>query len=238
MLYESVSSADYDTTAQSMLRFGNGNDDDVSTSYGGIAVDRIANAIVLFGAVNHAFQLNPPLNVTKFTTASVELSSISSSDSVSVCLHELISQVQHDNSTCVTLDEGVNEINLGGTMFDYKSAQANFISFVQTNSDPRAGESKISGISIRQLMIQSLLDDEGYCRDIHAYTTDDSSCICNDGYVSSNGGKEIGIYDTCVECEGSPVCVFDGGLCDSDRDCFQGRCVDGSCSSKVSVMMI
>lgn len=230
--------ADYVTSAKSMMPLVLTNDDDSTTSYGGIAVDGEKNEISLLGATRVSFQLDPPLNVTKFTNASVSLLSISSSESVSVCLHEFIAQVHHYNSTCVNLHEGVNEINLGGEMFDFKSVQARFISFVQTNLDPRAGETTVSGISVRQLNIESLLDDEGYCRDPNAYTTTASLCICKDGYVSSNGGKEIGIYDGCVECRGSPLCAFDHGRCDSDRDCFEGECVAGTCSSKVSMMTI
>ena len=59
-------------------------------------------------------------------------------------------------------------------------------------------------------------------------------CLCEVGYVASNGGKFLGEYDTCVKCLPELSCGFDGDSCTMDRECAMGTCSNGNCFAGVS----
>ena len=84
---------------------------------------------------------------------------------------------------------------------------------------------------------------ENGCEDINAITSSaggSTVCTCANGFVSSNGGKIQGQFDTCAACILSQYCRFDGEACSSDDECIANECEPdsdmGSCSSRVSTL--
>ena len=95
------------------------------------------------------------------------------------------------------------------------------------NGDSVEVVSFISNIQIFHGDSFDVVDDNGNCKDINADTItngDEISCMCRDGFLSSNGGKIQGDYDSCVPCILSPFCGFEGDSCETNGDCFWDLC--------------
>lgn len=231
-MHEHSSTLDYEVDASSepLVPY------DTDFTFGGVSINEPLREINLFGPSRATFALTPPLNVTKFTKFAVTMKSVSLPEMVRVCLLEDIQNFIKDSS-CINLKQGENMLAIGEDIFEHKISQVTHLIFEQLNSDPREGETNLKNIYVQQLAVPPLIDIDGNCRDENAIKSTNLTCVCNLGYVSSNGGTVLGELDTCVPCTRPYVCGFDADTCERDQDCLLGWCSGGSCLFSVSLFL-
>lgn len=173
------------------------------------------NSLKLFDNVISTYELSTMLNVTKYTTLQIVGASRQSIQS-DVCI--LPSQDSSIINTCPTLcfdlkfgTEEFLAIDLGKELIDRKIG-IKFIQFRQTNygrsSNERREFTLIKSLEFHQKTLDSLLIDNGLCRDanskpVRAVVRNNNipvTCECLDGFMSSNGGKFITEFDSCIKC--------------------------------------
>lgn len=217
-----------------------------TTNLGGI-ITGSDNTVELMGNLFISYDLEEAVKVDKFSHFTMTLDGVEIVDTIQVCIFEdeddllRTKPLMYDEFRCQNISDDIIDIEVS-ILFAHRTTHIKYITFEQNSSeDSLAGNTLISNLSIKYGQVQDIIDDNGYCNDNNAMGIEDidgdTHCECKTGYVSSNGGKRIGTYDTCVKCitNDSSFCEFDGGQCSNDRDCMMGRCdVNGRCISNVS----
>ena len=210
------------------------------------------SSLEMYGDSRALYKVNFPIVVNKFSILNFDLGIVEESERIEVCLYENEDEIERlsfvgDEYRCVDVDDSrsQNKIEIAiGKLFDDRITEINFMGIIQMNArNTRSGESKIDSITIEAGDKTDIFDKEGNCRGLNAYkmiNTDDTGierrqCVCGDDFVSSNGGKILGEYDSCVRCLG---CALDGESCVLNRDCLMGTCDGNTCVPGVSQLMI
>ena len=208
---------------------------------GGIAVNPDGVAGYMSGSVNKMFRFTKAVSVNKFTMLQFFVVDANNASSrFGICVHEnfpggndveaLQNERQCEETGPSSVTNGAVEISFG-QLLNGKNTQVEFIQIYASNAD-----FSISSVAIVQGENTDIYDENG-CKDINADTVgsgEATTCFCKGGYVSSNGGKQQGPYDSCIRCIESDYCGFDGELCGSTDECFAGACFDGKCEARVS----
>lgn len=217
---------------------------DTNTDTGGIHVDQPTNKIFIYNTVYKIYRLSKQVEVNKFSSLKFSSQQNFAVARVSVCLYENIEDaVREDDSKCLVADAsgGVSEISIGGIVND-RNTNIRFIAFNQFNLEiAELGESVVSDIRLEAGPNTDIIDENGNCKDPFSKNIQNElgvtiGCMCLDGYVASNGGKEQiqERFDACVSCIQSPYCFFEGDVCSDDSECFANNCVDKICYAQVS----
>lgn len=202
----------------------------------------------MYGDARAVYKTVDPVYTNKFTVLRFDLDVVDHSEELLVCLFENEEEIGKkdflgDEQRCANLPKTEREHKIAiGKFFDYRRTSINYIAFVQNNTlNTKKGESKFTNITFREDIKEDLFDTNGKCRDenaskipFHLNTTESARCECNEHFVSSNGGKVLGEYDSCVRCLG---CALDGEQCTIDRDCMMGTCVEKNCVPGVSFVV-
>ena len=158
-----------------------------------------------------------------------------------ICLYETEDGLEEEDALvgnefrCTNITSyGIVNLNVG-RFFDDRITDVSSVVFRQINTlDQRLGETDVQHIKLLPFEGDGLFKSDGTCNDLNAYTSvlnGDVRCICFEGFVGSNGGIILGEFDSCVNCLG---CALDNEMCNRDRDCMMGTCVDNSCAPSVS----
>ena len=141
--------------------------------------------------------------------------------------------------SCVDIDGSAGETAYTidvGEMFNDRMIEVNYIAFLQSSrlvASIGFESTSISDIQLVDSQVEDVIDAGGWCSDPNSKRlkvtsqTDSDVCECLDGFVSSNGGKQRGVYDSCLGC-----------LTHVDNACFDS--VDTQCamvSRAVSFML-
>lgn len=196
------------------------------------------STIHLFGNTSRLFELTKTIDVQKFMRIKfyVDVNGDEEIERVGLCLHDTFPNGSYgDQDQCYTVATGGRfDIDLGQFFYNRKTSVA-FVSFfmeLPSSMSDNTVEASISAISILPGENTDIVDENGQCKDLNAKTVRDgeeTSCLCMDGFVSSNGGKQQGLLDSCVSCLLSPFCGFEGDSCMTSDDCFRGSCQSGRC---------
>lgn len=193
------------------------------------------NSLKLFDNVISTYELSNIVNVTKFTSLHI-VGASRQSIQAEVCI--LPSQDSSIINTCPTLcfdlKFGTEEFlgfDLGEELIDRKIG-IKFIQFRQTNygrsSNERREFTLIKSLEFHQAPVESLLVENGLCRDVNSKpvrtivrnNNAPATCECLDGFMSSNGGKFITEFDSCIKCySGSSNKCFIEPRIHSDAKC-------------------
>lgn len=214
------------------------------TNVGGITTEA-DGALHLHGDVAILYELQSPIAVNKFVHLKMKLNSLVTVDTIRVCLYESeedamgLNVLVGDEYRCNDISTSGNvDINVGG-LFEDRITSVTFVSFEQSNGgNPLSGSTLLSNISFEAKEEMSILDSNNNCIDRWSNKfmglSEEPKCLCSSGYVASNGGKFLGVYDSCIKCLPKSLCAFDGESCTMDRECSLGSCKDESCVAGVS----
>ena len=217
------------------------NEQSGSNDSGGIAVNRDGDSVYISGSVNEMFRLTKAVSVNIFTM--LQLFVVGANDAsgrVGICVYESlpggnnVAELQngrrcHETQSSSLTNDAV-EVSFG-QLLNGKKTQVEFIELYASNA-----AFSISSVAIVQGESTDIYDENG-CKDQNAETVgsgEATKCFCKGGYVSSNGGKQQGPYDSCIRCIESDYCGFDGEPCGSNDECFAGACFDDKCEARVS----
>ena len=220
---------------------------DISVGGGYVASD--LTTLHLYGHVHTLYEMDLSILVNKFTRLQFDLTEIIVSEQLRICIYEDEEDVAGqtlvvgDETRCTNITES-GSVDIGiGDFFDDRVTQIKYISFIQDSGrNPRSGESEITNIVVEPGETVDVVDENGKCADSNANevvpgvvgNAEGVQCVCDDGFVSSNGGKILGEYDSCVHCLSYPDCALDGETCSRNRDCMMGICIDSICVPGVS----
>ena len=213
--------------------------DIVYDAMSGVKVDDISASVHIFRSTIEMFELSDQVIVNKFTRLQYTVTVSTSVERSGLCLFEdLPGEDKVDLSQC-------HEVNLSqdvdvpiDELLNGREALVHYIAFIQEGY--AEAYSIISEIKIKQGENTDIYDENG-CKDVNAITSGSGSstlCTCTDGYISSNGGKTQGGFDSCVKCVLSDFCLFDGVLCSRNDECIASECegnVVRRCKSRVSL---
>lgn len=221
---------------------------DISDNVGGVVVLPELNYLGfrIYGDAKVLYKFETPVSVNKYTYLQFDIDIEQMPDFLEICVYENESDQKNDligtEYRCMnapTLTQ-LFDVNLG-PLFDFRITSIQFITFRQGKYNlPRFAKTVIKNIRVYPGERTPIIDEEGNCSDENASITvipDDEAnikCMCDDGFVASNGGTLLGEYDTCIRCLGEKFCTFDGEVCVRNRDCLMGRCVSGLCTPRVS----
>lgn len=180
------------------------------------------------------FKLSQGLEVNKLTKFQANFSKAQDVQT-SICFFENLEDLDNEVS-CQDLESeevsgGVIEFLLGEAI-NYKNATLNYLA-VKQNSTSSTSSTSLKDLAFIEGQAQDLLND-GVCIDTNATKVADETCQCKDGFVSSNGGKILGMFDQCVPCSMSDFCFFEGQACTNDMVCDMGNCTNTVCATNVS----
>ena len=169
----------------------------------GISV-QIDGTTRLYGNVERLYQLSRNVTVTKFKRMSFTYTHVvqgTRTQNAAICIYEKLNNSTLEDEDCPPLcytpEEGQNTIDLGG-MFHDRITSIQCIGFTQIS-----GISEFRDIYIFSDPEEDLINANDECADPNARRVrrlGPIGCSCMDGYVSSNGGKLQGKYDTCLSC--------------------------------------
>ena len=193
------------------------------------------------------FRLARPVSFDKFTRLQVSIENINVSSSrnattfVGICVYEQSPSVgsRLSRDQCLRFyspkDTGNLDINIGHLMKGKKTT----LGYIGILSDGYL-DTLIKSIAIVHGEQTSIFDENG-CKDPNAATMGsglNTTCICVDGFVSSNGGKQQGPIDSCTRCVDSDYCRFDGESCSRTDECYATSCQGNICKPRVSKMLV
>ena len=205
----------------------------------GVNVDGISASVHIFGSTIEMLELSDQVTVNKFTRLQYTVAVTESVERSGLCLFEdLPGEDKVDFSQCheVNLSEDV-DVPIG-ELLNGRQVLIHYIAFIQEGL--AEANSIISEINIKQDENTDIYDENG-CKDVNAITSGSGNstvCTCTDGYISSNGGKIQGEFDSCVKCVKSDFCLFDGAFCSSNDECIANECEKNDmkrCKSRVSL---
>jgi len=204
---------------------------------GGVVVKE-KDTIDILGDTFRVFKLFKSFNFNKHTRLEVQLINVDVALLMGVCVYETLED-ENNLKQCVQLPSYVGQIDINvGSLLNYRIGKIGFIAFVQTGAALLDNGTSIRKIAFVQGDDTDIVDENGQCTDQNALTTiqdGNKTCICDDGYVSSNGGKVQGELDSCISCVSSPFCFFEGDICSANVDCDNDICDDGICRTTVSL---
>jgi len=184
---------------------------------GGVALQP-DNSINLYGTASVIYKLSDAVTVNKYTDLHVDAISVGQGISIKICLltTDDFNTIQYCPSFCYSANEGSMSIDTAvnvGEMVGDRMVQISHVGFLQTShaSDhsPNIDDNKTSIQNVGLLERdgdKNITDAKGKCKDPNSRILRDPSriigdrCSCFDGFVSSNGGKNQGIFDTCISC--------------------------------------
>lgn len=217
------------------------------TNVGGVSSDS-ETVLHLYGDVAAVYQLQHPVIVNKYVHLEMTVQSLVEVENVRICLYESNEDVMSEKELvgeeyrCSDILTSNADIHIGD-LFDDRSTSISFLRFEQLNSDnPLSGSTIISDLSFVKREAIGVFNADNSCVDQKSskiITSDgDSQCLCNTGYVSSNGGKTLRAHDSCVSCLPKNSCAFDGDPCTLDRHCAMGTCKNDFCVAGVSCLFM
>lgn len=162
---------------------------------------------------------------------------------VEICIHEErngdLFRLEHapDESRCASISvDGTSTIFFGREQFLNKKVLVRFITFKQVVNSVEPSRAVEVVFSKLIILLGSLSDQvlNGKCTDFNAMSEpEDGKCVCNFGFVSSNGGWILNEQaDACVPVTDSMG--YDGDACNINRDCLRGVCQSNTCLAEVS----
>ena len=206
---------------------------DFPSKSGGIHVTNDKNNVLeLYGNFCTGFNITPPIFVNKFTRLNLTIEAADDFN-VQVCIPESVADFC-TTKQCFTIDKPGKypDIDLGHTV-NGKRTNMSFLTVAQNmNRTDYNSPVTISGWTFSYGPNTDIVDEQNKCKDENALPEPIGvqKCLCKDGFVSSNGGKEQSITDECVTCLSSEYCSFEGGYCESKGDivCGFGKemCID------------
>jgi len=203
---------------------------------GGVVVKE-KDTIEIFGDTFRAFKLSKTFNFNKNTRLEVNLINLDVALVTGVCVYETLED-ENNLKQCMQLPRKVGQIDINvGSLLNNRRTKIAFIAFTQTGASLLDYGTFIRNIAFVQGANTDIVDENGQCTDSNALTeiqNSNTTCICDDGYVSSNGGKVQGELDSCISCVSSPSCFFEGDICSVNIDCDNEICDDGICRKTVS----
>ena len=195
----------------------------------------------IFGDAELRFVFYAPIKVHKYFTLEFSIVVKTEPEYFHVCLYETEDGFEEEEALvgnefrCTNVNSYGN-VNLNvGRFFDDRITDISAIVFRQINTlTQRLGETDVQDVKLLPFEGEGIFNSDGTCNDTNSYTivmNGDVRCICIEGFVGSNGGRILGEYDSCVNCLG---CALDNEICNRNRDCMMGTCVDNSCAPSVS----
>ena len=186
------------------------------------------NVLTIFGSTRCFFKVQRPVNllnnvrtpkpvsVNKYTKMKFNAKIPEEGIRTMVCLSAAADWdvIKDFPSSCFELRNTVSETSYivdVGAMFNDRIVEINYIAFIQTSSSDAPTSIGKDGTSIFNIQlvddeIENVFESHGGCRDPNslrlrsANMTTSDICVCMDGFVSSNDGKNRGAYDTCLNC--------------------------------------
>lgn len=151
-----------------------------------------------------------------------------------ICIYERLDDPNRLKQ-CIDIDTSLNFMDVGlGTLMNHRQTDINFISFEQSNATRTENGISLVDLNIESVDLSAIVNIDGSCSDVNASPVVDTRsetkenifgrfssniCICNTGYVASNGGVEVSDLDVCVHCVFSLFCGFEGDFCNSNKEC-------------------
>jgi len=210
--------------------------------------------VEIFGNTLRIFELSRSFFIDKNSRLRAQIHSLDVAEFTGICLYEGPSVV-YNTRPCLEIAgiSGVLDVEIGG-LLNYRKAEVRYIGFVQEHANVLNYGTSVQSINIVPGLNEDIVQD-GQCTDPNALplltrsnTFSDNilaksnkisrinvTCICAEGYVSSNGGRAQGDLDVCVSCVSSPFCGFEGDPCSTGSECDEGSCDEGACKPKVSI---
>ena len=196
---------------------------------GGVSVQS-DGTVRLYGNLSKLYQLSTNLAVNKYKRMSFQfnlLEGSKGSQETEICMYEKFSPTSETGSCppiCFTPEEGSNYMNIGA-MFNDRMTSITVIEVIQ-----KRGLSELKHLRMYSDLEEEVVGNDDECTDRNARRVrrmGPTGCYCLDGYVSSNGGKLRGLYDTCLSCLGTipttSVCL------DENSESHQGeKCAEVS----------
>ncbi len=212
------------------------------TNIGGVITG--PDEVHVYGDASVVYKLQRPIDVNIFSKLDVTLVKLKQAGEVYLCLYEEkddalgISPILEDEFRCHTISSSRTKVNIGES-FGYRSTSVNYFRIIQYDS-ATDGDSILSNITIESGEKVNVIGEDGECNDenaaIFVRAGSHPQCLCQFGYIASNGGKFLGEYDACVKCIPESSCAFDGDMCTTNRECLLGLCQNGICTAGVSLI--
>jgi hypothetical protein len=183
------------------------------------------NVLTIFGSTQQLFQIpkisNIPgmpksVSVNKYTKMKFNAKVPELGIRTRVCLLRTsdLDVIKDCPSSCFEMDDSMGETSYivdVGSMFNNRIIEVKYIAFLQTSTSKTSTSNGIEGTSIFNVQlvddeIENILDTNGRCKDPNSFRLRSASrsesdiCVCMDGFVSSSDGKQLGPYDTCINC--------------------------------------
>ncbi len=193
--------------------------------------------ISLFGNSRQIYELDEHISIDKYTYLEFTYVHPTEADSlrVSLCMYQTKHDAEHLlGNSCTNITDSDSKLYIGKQFFEYRSALVRYIgfNFSTANEPAREVSAKIENIKFHQAPVEDTVEN-GACVDKNATIFDEDKCMCNLGFVASNGGRILSNIDVCVKC--TEPCNFDGDSCVDDRDCYSGSCNEMKiCTPRVS----
>ena len=196
------------------------------------------DTVEIFGDTFRAFELSKSFNLNKNTRLQVELANADAAPITSICLFETL-DFDYTPKQCAQLLSASGQIDINvGSLLNNRKAKIVFIAFIQAGATSLEYGTSITDIVFVHGESIDIVNEKGQCTDPNSSTTTiqdgNTTCICNVGYVSSNGGKVQRELDSCISCVSSPFCFFEGDICSVNADCDNMICDGGICKTTVS----
>ena len=187
----------------------------------------------IFGNTMRMFKLSSSFICKKNTRLQ---STILNEDSamLKICIYERLDD-PNKLKQCIHIDTSLNFMDVGlGILMNHRQIDINFISFERSNATRTENGISLVDLNIENVDLSAIVNIDGSCSDVNASPVVDTRseteenifgrfssniCICNTGYVASNGGVELSDLDVCVNCAHSTFCGFEGDICNSNQEC-------------------
>lgn len=232
-----------------------GNFADNSTDNGGLIISS-DGVVSMYGDSFKIFELSRSVSFNKVTNMRFDFERVqdpnlnvgANSDSeFQVCLFEerdgdlLHLSYANDERRCELVSQASMNIQFGRDFFMNREASVKYIALKQSVNGfdlTRVVSVKVINMRVTTRQAPNQITNTGRCSDELAdeYPNADQKCVCQPGYVSSNGGIVLEEFDACV-----PVIVpggYDGDVCFMNRACLKGRCSSNKCYGNVSSTFI
>ena len=192
----------------------------------------------IFGNTMRTFKLSSPFICQKNTrlqsTILNEYSANEDSAMLNICIYERLDD-PNKLKQCIDIDTSLNFMDVGlGNLTNHRQTDINFISFGRSNATHAENGISLLNLKVESIDLSAIVNIDGSCSDVNASPVVDTRskteenifgrfssniCICNTGYVASNGGVELSDLDVCVNCVLSTFCSFEGDVCNSNQEC-------------------
>lgn len=205
----------------------------------------------IFGETDKIYYFHSPIYIDKYSSISFDIDSYETPSSFSFCIYEQETDFKsnvtlvEDEERCTALfyeENGTSKVSIVlGRLFGYRKTEIKYLRVVQDKgnnvhflSSSSKSEVLISNLKIERDDQPDFSNIECNLYDSHSTPVQEFSmnkCACDDGYISSNGGKIIGGLDKCVT--NIPIGstgLYDQSPCRHFRECASGYCTNGTCT--------